>query len=60
MRQQYHSRVLPADIYAATPDRVSFLLILDLRDVHAQKHRVRKTKARREEKKAEMVSLWLA
>jgi hypothetical protein len=55
VREHY---LLQADIYAATSDRVSFLLILDLRDIHAQKHRARKTKARQVEEKAEMVSLY--
>lgn len=55
VREHY---LLQADIYAATSDRVSFLLILDLRDTHAQKHRARKTKARRGEEKTEMVSLY--
>jgi hypothetical protein len=55
VREHY---LLQADIYAATTDRVSFLLILDLRDLHAQKHRTRRTKARQVEKKAEMVSLY--
>ena len=55
VREHY---LLQADIYAATSDRVSFLLILDLRDIHAQRHRARKTKARRGEEKAAMVSLY--
>lgn len=55
VREHY---LLQADIYAATTDRVSFLLILDLRDIHAQKHRTRRTKARQMEEKAELVSLY--
>jgi hypothetical protein len=55
VREHY---LLQADIYAASTDRVSFLLILDLRDLHAQKHRTRRTKARQVEEKAEIVSLY--
>ena len=55
VRENY---LLQADIYAATTDRVSFLLILDLRDLHARKHRTRRTKALKVEEKAELVSLY--
>jgi hypothetical protein len=55
VREHY---LLQADIYAASTDRVSFLLILDLRNLHAQKHRTRKSKTHQVEEKAEMVSLY--
>ena len=47
-----------ADAYAAASDRVSFLLILDLRDMHASKHRTRITHARQTEERTEIVSLY--
>lgn len=36
-----------ADMYAAAANHVSFLLILDLREIHARKHQDRRTQARR-------------
>ena len=36
-----------ADIYAAATGHVSFLLILDLRDLHARKHKKRRAQAQR-------------
>jgi hypothetical protein len=39
--------LVQADIYAAATGHVSFLLILDLRDIHARKHRDRRSQRQR-------------
>lgn len=48
--------LIQADIYAASSDRVSFLLILDLRDTQAKKHRKRIPPAQRSMHQGEIVS----
>jgi hypothetical protein len=47
-----------ADMYATATDRVSFLLILDLRASHAQAHRKRAAEARREGSAFQATSLY--
>jgi hypothetical protein len=48
--------LVQADIYAAATGHISFLLILDLRDVHARKHRNRRAQARLTGEEATIVS----
>ncbi len=57
----YHIRtnyLAQADIYAAATGHVSFLLILDLRDTQAKKHKNRVAQARKSGVEEEIVSLY--